>query len=1564
MGEYNVEVIPNNSESSNTFTLSIIGTQVNSARFAQTFSDASTAIHYNPQSPTFVSPSVSYWTKGKFSEFHIGAENHSSLSVNGLPEWLEFNSSSSKLFGTPTGMGNVQITLTAINPAFEDTQNHNLSVFDPSIFVAQMDLTPTGVLSPHTVSDVPGLFLRLDASTIEDANGTQIRAWNDSSGNGRHLNQYRGRPMVTQSADLNDKKVVYFDGYSQLHTELDVGALLKEYSLTSLIRHTGEKDQAVISSIGSDWVFGLGAGSSAYWKMSTNQLSSSPVADQSWHVFSGTVQVDGKVCLWRDGFLVYEGARPSNDDYKPSILALGGSQANDEFSTSEVAELLLYDRGLNHEEIRQLEDHLRLKWMSGKLNNFPILVRLSSGEHPDFDHQTFADGIDGSDLRVFDESGVELAYEIDEWNNSSKETTLWVQVKEVSPVLILSAYWGNESNQSNPDYRTDGSVWEGFAGVWHFSDFTDSSINGLNLTKEGNPQTQEIGNSGYAISLDGENDYLQQLNYNLTIGNTPRTIETWIKSEQTTFEILGWGSAGDSWNLGWNNTGPYLSTNNSSGKRQGSSLSKKESWNHLVVSYPGQGADLDSIRIYLNGQLVDLPASSITGPVNTGGNTSLILGGFSSPSSLFEGLLDETRLSTAARSHGWARLSYENQRADVSFFDQTLEYLEAPVLLGDINLTFVTEQDTEFRLSSEPPATIYELSGSLPSGLSFNPATGVLSGSTEQTGTFTLTASATNAKGSSVANFVINSVDSVSPPVLSAGQVIRASGRKVELLTELVSSGGASCDLTIFWGKSDGSETPQAWDHSLNLGSHYQSTIPIELTDLESGASYVYRLRGNNPQEAWSAPGSFTTLPYDQGTLRISTGLNDSGLGAGWFWDKGLGAGEELILAPQIIQSLHFAPDGSSWTISKAKFAFEESIHIGPNLDGVILEGVNSLSIHSTGGIVIATTLTGALKPSTPHTTGGTLIDGYDIFYQDSSTKGHRSARGNLGGYGGGQGPGKGLTAGKNRASGASGGGGSYGGEGGPAASGASGIVYGSANLSDLIGGSGGGLGNLGDAGAGGGAIELVADGKVLIESGAGILMSGGTVFVNPQVGANYAGGAGSGGAIRLVGSSVENLGVLDVRGGNAPGADPRESGLRYLQHSGGAGGGGRVALLSDVNGTIFPGVVLTDGGSGNSDGRPGLPGSLFEGTYSESHSETLFLESGTLLLDTSGGWSHNSGLHGKGRIFDKSIQVDGNRYDYKICEFRFAGFHLGKNAAIQIKGNNSLRIVVEGNVSIASSIHLNGRSGTFGVYSGQAGPGGWNSGRFLANSDFPNTPNLALSGMGPGGGKGFDNLINGSAGGSHGGFGSPGSENGLTGNPYGDSNLTHLIGGSGGARPGGVWVHAGGGGGAISILAQGDFTLEQNTTISVNGGLGGFDGELGGGGGAGGSIRIEARNITNHGLLRANGGNASMNGGAGGGGRIALITEGTLLEGNVSVSAGENNISGASLNAQDGVISRITSPTIDSIEDIQLVYLSALSPVDLGLQSGLSYSLSGQPEGVYLDGLKLAGTPLAGRHF
>ena len=147
------------------------------------------------------------------------------------------------------------------------------------------------------------------------------------------------------------------------------------------------------------------------------------------------------------------------------------------------------------------------------------------------------------------------------------------------------------------------------------------------------------------------------------------------------------------------------------------------------------------------------------------------------------------------------------------------------------------------------------------------------------------------------------------------------------------------------------------------------------------------------------------------------------------------------------------------------------------------------------------------------------------------------------------------------------------------------GETYGDRKLTALIGGSGGSGASgwwdggqqrergAGAGGGGGGAIEFVADGNgsIVIGTGVKILADGGDI---PDT--NYAndtdgwrggnGGGGSGGAIRLSGNNITNNGLLSVTGGD-----------RYHPTYGGAGGGGRIAMIARK--ALVPGQYDVSGG-------------------------------------------------------------------------------------------------------------------------------------------------------------------------------------------------------------------------------------------------------------------------------------------------------------------------------------------------------------------------------------------------
>ena len=90
-----------------------------------------------------------------------------------------------------------------------------------------------------------------------------------------------------------------------------------------------------------------------------------------------------------------EGVTILSNDVFPKFFALGGSGTNENFSTSEVAEVLIYDRVLSSSELTNLQSYLHSKWLGGVVENFPLLVHLDGNKIPGFNLNTFSDSVSG-----------------------------------------------------------------------------------------------------------------------------------------------------------------------------------------------------------------------------------------------------------------------------------------------------------------------------------------------------------------------------------------------------------------------------------------------------------------------------------------------------------------------------------------------------------------------------------------------------------------------------------------------------------------------------------------------------------------------------------------------------------------------------------------------------------------------------------------------------------------------------------------------------------------------------------------------------------------------------------------------------------------------------------------------------------------------------------------------------------------------------------------------------------------------------------------------------------------
>ena len=98
-----------------------------------------------------------------------------------------------------------------------------------------------------------------------------------------------------------------------------------------------------------------------------------------------------------------------------------------------------------------------------------------------------------------------------------------------------------------------------------------------------------------------------------------------MKSVDNSGQLGGWGDSSNSWQISWDNQGPRVVTGNG-GIRQGNGFPVSGQWHHLLISYPGGGADLNGTRVYWDGKMVDAPASSVNALVSTSSANDLRIG--------------------------------------------------------------------------------------------------------------------------------------------------------------------------------------------------------------------------------------------------------------------------------------------------------------------------------------------------------------------------------------------------------------------------------------------------------------------------------------------------------------------------------------------------------------------------------------------------------------------------------------------------------------------------------------------------------------------------------------------------------------------------------------------------------------------------------------------------------------------------------------------------------------------------------------------------------------------------
>ncbi len=309
---------------------------------------------------------------------------------------------------------------------------------------------------------------------------------------------------------------------------------------------------------------------------------------------------------------------------------------------------------------------------STPLGDLPVLIRFHEGL-TGFTYADFASPSDGADLRFTDAGeAVFLDYEIEDWNTNGV-SLVWVTMPELSDAHdSLWAYWGRPV--SVPGGATDGAPWDaGYVGVWHLAeDASDSTASAHDGTVNG--ATYAAGLIGGGVDFDGDNDYVSFGDINAMDAPTAFSVSLWFNrrtdrtdaSNHKVDNVLVAQSSNnnnDNFEIGTDggNVEIYLDTQvEGTTPATASAGVENGTWRHVAVTYDANVAN--SFVLYVDGTEAGR-WSQWSGGLASGQGSPFSLGiarAGSDDWGDYNGLMDEVRLSTTARSPEWIRTCWMN----------------------------------------------------------------------------------------------------------------------------------------------------------------------------------------------------------------------------------------------------------------------------------------------------------------------------------------------------------------------------------------------------------------------------------------------------------------------------------------------------------------------------------------------------------------------------------------------------------------------------------------------------------------------------------------------------------------------------------------------------------------------------------------------------------------------------------------------------------------------------------------------------------------------------------------
>ncbi len=296
--------------------------------------------------------------------------------------------------------------------------------------------------------------------------------------------------------------------------------------------------------------------------------------------------------------------------------------------------------------------------------NFPVLINIT-----DSDLASKAQS-NGNDILFMNGTGeaTKLNHQIEFYSGSSGSLIAWVMIPHLSSTTdtVIYMYYGNPTC---PNLQNPSGVWDSyFMMVQHFSQTSgtqyDSTANGNNAVPNGGVS------EGIAGQIDGADSFARNVNQYLAVGSISAsdwTISFWANCRDTHYPAnypigLG-GRAG----IGMGGTYDprlvyFYYCPDGTNIIWGGPIAQNYTWYYVSVTKSGT-----YYTLYVNG------VSVASGTLASASISNLNIGRRSDSSTtfldcLFNGTIDEARVSSIPRSAGWIATEYYNMYSPSAFY--------------------------------------------------------------------------------------------------------------------------------------------------------------------------------------------------------------------------------------------------------------------------------------------------------------------------------------------------------------------------------------------------------------------------------------------------------------------------------------------------------------------------------------------------------------------------------------------------------------------------------------------------------------------------------------------------------------------------------------------------------------------------------------------------------------------------------------------------------------------------------------------------------------------------------